>query len=131
MLIAGGSNYGKDPDKGFPGYTGGEVLAASELYNIKTETWELTGDLTQPRDGVKIVVTGGLNQDILLMSGTVEGSSVEIFNPVNMKWTVADIQLKKGREYAGIAEVPSTFFKTVRHKVKNIYEPPLINLVMV
>merc|ERR550519_2804567 len=97
MLVSGGSSEDR-----------GGAMAASEVFNERTRSWEIVGSMTRHRFGHALVNVGGRlialggkerNPDVVMDSG-------EEFHPSNRSWTFLGRVLSKPRANFGYTLIP-------------------------
>ena len=87
VLIAGGYTTYNDTDATI------QYLYTSEIFNITSSSWKMTGDMNLPRGeiGLNIVRLG--NGQVLVPGGNYQPekgqSTSELYNPVNGTWSMA------------------------------------------
>ena len=91
VLVAGGQNNGD--------------LASSEILNLKTGKWEMAGNLSLPRKGLRLAVVEGGK---VIATGLGHMTEVEEFDIEKKTWKRVEIPLRLMRNNHAITSIPAS-----------------------
>ena len=91
VLVAGGQNNGD--------------LASSEVLNLSTGQWEMVGNLSLPRSGLRLAVVEGGK---VIATGLGHMKGVEEFDIEQKKWKTVETPLRLMRNDHAVTAIPAS-----------------------
>ncbi len=87
----------------------------SDIYNIETNTWEVTGNTNLGRAGAQLISIGSR---VFAMGGwgipaTLTTKTVEEYHYNNRSWTLLSNSMIQARRYVGALTVPALLFRDI------------------
>jgi len=104
-----GCTYYKHNDERFVlvagGYNNQGDLTSSEVLNLETGQWEIVGNLSVPRNGLRLAVVEGGK---VLATGLSHTQGVEQFDPELRVWITVDNPMKVLRTNHAVSPIPAS-----------------------